>query len=621
MFVIGTAGHVDHGKSTLIKALTGIDPDRLQEEKQRGMTIDLGFAWLTIPSGKEISIVDVPGHERFVHNMLAGVGSLDLALLVVAADEGVMPQTREHLAILDLLHIGRGIVALTKVDLAEEGFLSLVQEEVASVLRGTSLEGAPLVAVSAVTGEGLEELAATLDRLLEGLPPRRDLGRPRLLVDRSFTVAGFGTVVTGTLVDGSLKVGQEVEVLPRGLRTRIRGLQTHRHKVDPALPGTRVAANLVGIATEGVGRGDVVTTPGWLRPSLAADVQLRLLPDVGRPLEHAAVVTLHTGTGEMACRVRLLDSKELAPGDSSWAQLLLAGPLPVVKGDHFVLRAGNRTLGGGQVVEANARRHRRQHRATLERLAALAQVTDPAEMVLRSLPLEGPLELATLAQLVHLGQEETGEAVRWLADSDSVVVLGEEGGAQTLVYGQAAWQALQERLLQELEGYHRQFPLRGGMAREEARSRLKLSSRLFDLALPRLVASGEVAEVGTRLRRRDFGPKLTPQQQEQIQAFLQALQASPSSPPADGALDPQLMTLLVEEGKVVKLAEGVYFTSSAYQAMVDKVVAELQARGRITVAQVRDLLGTSRKYALALMEHLDQQRVTRRTGDERVLRA
>ncbi len=620
MFVVGTSGHVDHGKSTLIHALTGIDPDRLEEEKRRGMTIDLGFAWLTLPSGKEVSIVDVPGHESFVHNMLAGVGSLDLALLIVAADEGVMPQTREHLAILDLLHIGRGIVALTKKDLVDEELLTLVEDEVVGLLKGNCLEGAPLVAVSSVTGEGLDTLRATLDRLLEETPARKDLGRPRLPVDRAFSVAGFGTVVTGTLIDGMLKVGQEVEVLPAGLTARIRGLQTHRHKVDPALPGTRVAANLAGIATDQIRRGDVVTMPEWLRPSLAIDVQLRVLSDLGRPLEHASSVTIHTGTSEASCRVRLLDRDELTPGATSWAQLWLGTPLPVVKGDFFVLRAGNRTLGGGQVVETNVRRHRRFHAATMERLAALSQVSDPTELVLRSLPGDQSAETANLAQLAHLSLDEVKAAVAALAADGRSIVLGGLDDGRALVYSGAAWQALAARVRQELQAYHRQFPIRSGMPREEVRSRLRLPQRTFDLVLARLLEFGEIAEGGARLRLSGHQPNLTPRQQAQMKVFLDALEASPLSPPGDAVLDAQLLALLIEEGKVVKLAEGVLFTSAAYETMVSKVVAEARAKGTITVAQVRDLLGTSRKYALALMEYLDQQKVTRRVGDQRVLR-
>ncbi|MDP3062682.1 MAG: selenocysteine-specific translation elongation factor, partial [Chloroflexota bacterium] len=334
MFVIGTAGHVDHGKSTLVKALTGIDPDRLPEEKAREMTIDLGFAWLTLPSGREVSVVDVPGHERFVKNMLAGVGGIDLALLVVAADEGVMPQTREHLAILDLLQVKRGVVVLTKADLVDRDWLELVSADVEEALKGTTLETAPLVAVSALTGQGLDELKALLDRMLRQTERRQDLGRPRLPIDRVFTVAGFGTVVTGTLIDGSLSVGQEVALAPSGKRSRIRGLQSHRKKLERAEPGNRVAVNLSGLTLDEVARGEVLTAPGWLEATALVDASVRVVPVSSRALKHNETLTFHAFASEAFARVRLLEGDELKPGQEGWAQLHLDTPVPLLKGDY-----------------------------------------------------------------------------------------------------------------------------------------------------------------------------------------------------------------------------------------------------------------------------------------------
>ena len=347
MHVIGTAGHVDHGKSTLVHALTGIDPDRLQEEKDRGLTIDLGFAWMPLSDGGEVSIVDVPGHERFVNNMLAGVGGIDLALLVVAADESVMPQTREHLAILDLSERqsrprgrhearSRGRRVAGARDVAE----------VQDVLDGTTLEGVPIIPVSATTGDGLPELTATVEALLQDTRARKDLGRPRLALDRAFTMSGFGTVVTGTLVDGTLSVGQEVEVLPQRLSSRIRGLQSHKRKLDTVPPGTRVAANLVGLSQDELQRGDVLTAPGWLTPTDAVDVHLRVIEDVPRPLRHNMLLTVHTGSSEALARLRLLERQRAEPGESVWAQLKFETPVAVVKDDFFVVRSNRATLGG-----------------------------------------------------------------------------------------------------------------------------------------------------------------------------------------------------------------------------------------------------------------------------------
>src|SRR5579863_9287516 len=326
MSCIGTAGHVDHGKSTLVKALTGIDPDRLVEEKERGMTIDLGFAWLTLPNGREVSIVDVPGHEGFIKNMLAGVGGIDAALLVIAADEGVMPQTREHLAILDLLRVPRGVVALTKADLVDDEWLALVREEAQEVLQPTTLVGAPIIAVSAITRQGIPALLAALEQMLVEAEQRQNIARPRLPVDRVFTMTGFGTIVTGTLLDGSFQIGQEVEILPRGLKTRVRGLQTHRHSVISAQPGNRVAINVANVARTEIARGDVVALPGQLRSTMLVDARIQLLSDAPRPLEHNMQVDFYSGAQEIPARVRLLDTEELLPGKSAWGQLRLSRP-------------------------------------------------------------------------------------------------------------------------------------------------------------------------------------------------------------------------------------------------------------------------------------------------------
>ena len=346
MYVIGTAGHVDHGKSTLVQALTGIDPDRLREEKERGMTIDLGFAWLTLPGGEEVSIVDVPGHERFIKNMLAGVGGIDLALLVVAADEGVMPQTREHLAILDLLGIDSGVVALTKSDLVDRRCWSWWRRRCGRRLAGTTPAGAPIVACSATTGAGLDELLAAIEARLAETAPKRDIGRPRLPIDRVFTMAGFGTVVTGTLIDGALSVGQEVEVLPGGLHARIRGLQHHGEQQETARPGRRTAVNVTGVAVGDLARGMVVALPAMFRPVSSLDARIRTVRYLKRPIRHNTEVTLHTGSAEAAGRLLLLDADELAPGESGWAQIRLREPVVCCAGRPLHRARPERHAGG-----------------------------------------------------------------------------------------------------------------------------------------------------------------------------------------------------------------------------------------------------------------------------------
>ncbi|MDP9245919.1 MAG: selenocysteine-specific translation elongation factor, partial [Chloroflexota bacterium] len=372
--VVGTAGHVDHGKSTLIRALTGIDPDRLHEERERGMTIDLGFAWLTLPGGADVGIVDVPGHQDFIRNMLAGIGGIDAVILVIAADEGVMPQTREHLAILQLLGIERGVVALTKRDLVDDDWAALVRTDVRGALAGTPLAGAPMVDVSATTRRGLDELVASLESVLGAAPPRRDLARPRLPIDRAFTMTGFGTVVTGTLVDGTLRVGDEIELMPGGLRGRIRGLQTHRQAIDAARPGSRVAANVTGIEKEAVDRGMVLAHPGTIAPTSVIATRLELLRDVSGPLEHDDTVRVHAGTAEAIARASVLELGAIEAGGHAWVQLRLATPLAVAVGDRLVVRrpSPSETLGGGAVADTSGERSRTRADAvaSLERRTA-----------------------------------------------------------------------------------------------------------------------------------------------------------------------------------------------------------------------------------------------------------
>ena len=631
MFTIGTAGHVDHGKSTLIQALTGIDPDRLREEKERGMTIDLGFAWLTLPSGREISIVDVPGHERFIKNMLAGVGGIDAALLVVAADEGVMPQTREHVDILTLLGIDRGLVALTKKDLVDQEWLDLVAEETAEALKTTSLAGATIVPVSALGGDGLAELTRQLDALLEQTAPKRDVGRPRLPVDRVFSLGGFGTVVTGTLLDGSIRLGQELQLLPDGLKTRARGLQSHKAKVEVAPPGRRVAINLGGVSTEEVQRGDVVAAPGALRATTALDVRLRLLSDAPRPLANATAVGFHTGTAEAVGKVTLLDRDALGPGQEGWAQVRLRTPVAVAKNDLFIVRqlSPGVTLGGGQIVDpAPRRRHRRKQPAVIAALETLAKGT-PEEVLLKAIELREPVEARAVLQGSGLDTDAASAALEALVASGQVVRLG-----STVISG-SGWRRLAEHAHDQIAHYHRQFPLRAGIPKEELKSRLGLTPRLFGDVLTRLVAGGEVVDQGATLRSAAHEIALTPAQEQAAAGLLALLSQNPLSPPAlpdarqtlaaangaVAAVDDELLGALVQQGRIVRVSEDLAFSADAYERMVDQVVDHLKTNGKITVAEVRDLFGTSRRYVLGLLEHLDRERITRRLGDERVLAA
>ena len=620
MYVIGTAGHVDHGKSTLVHALTGIDPDRLREEKERGMTIDLGFAWLRLPNGEELSIVDVPGHQRFVNNMLAGVGGIDLALLVVAADESVMPQTREHLAILDLLRVDHGLVAVTKADLVDSDWLELVSADVTEALKGTTLEGSPVVAVSGTTGDGLEDLLSTIEALLQDTQPRKDLGRPRLPIDRSFTMSGFGTVVTGTLVDGCLAVGDEIELVPGGEKTRIRGLQTHQNKIERATPGRRLAVNLTRVDHHDVARGDVLTSPGWLEPTTAMDVHFKVIPNAPRPVRHNMFATVYTGSSETVARVRLLEKQEAKPGDSTWAQLKLDRPIAAVKGDYYVIRSSSTTLGGGNVVDPHARRHRRNYEPVLQRLDLMEKGTE-REVILKSIERSEPAEFQELVNRANLQAAPARTELSEMASEKLVMILGSNGvGSGSFVYTATGWSSLSKKAREFLSVFHKKFPLRKGVPKEELRSRLGMTAQVFGYATDRLALEGVLAEDGTVVRLPDHVQEASGDLKRSVEEYLEVLESSPYSPPTDSPADAEVVNLLVDQGKVVKVSDSVVFSAAAYQQMVDGISHYIGDRGEITVADVRDMFDTSRKYALALLDHLDKQRITRRVGDARVLR-
>jgi selenocysteine-specific elongation factor len=636
MYVIGTAGHVDHGKSTLVKTLTGIDPDRWEEEQRREMTIDLGFAWLALPSGRSVSIVDVPGHERFIKNMLAGVGGIDAALLVIAADESLMPQTEEHLAILDLLGVAHGLVVLTKADLVDDEWLELVGEEVRERLRGTSFERAPLLPVSARTGQGLEELRAALDAQLDLLPSRASAqGAPRLPIDRAFTIGGFGTVVTGTLLDGPLRVGVEVEIQPSGLRARVRGLQTHQHKQELALPGTRVAVNLSGVSHHSLARGDVLALPGRLRPTDLLDVQLRLLPTAPAPLEQNDPLDLFVGAAEVPCRVTLLDRDSLEPGATGWLQLRLERPIAVAGGDRYILRqpSPSRTIGGGQVLDTRPPRHRRFRPDVIASLEALARGT-PSDLLGRALGTGKPYAWPDVLRATGLSAEVAAEALADLLATGTVIMLGirdwrselEQSDLQSLisslqscwVISASGWAALREKLEVALRGYHRRYALRMAMPREELRSRLRLPGDALEAVLAAAIAEGLIVAHGSDVRLGEHTAALSSSQQRSVQDLLRAFAAAPYSPPTP-ELEPELLGWLVEQGRVVRIGGDVFFLSETYAEMLDWVRSQIAQAGGVTVAQFRDRFGSSRNYALAVLEHLDDRRITRRVGDMRVL--
>jgi selenocysteine-specific elongation factor len=616
LFVVGTAGHVDHGKSTLIQALTGIDPDRLLEEKSRGMTIELGFAWLTLPSGAEISIVDVPGHERFIKNMLMGAGGVDVALLIVAADEGVMPQTREHLAILDLLGIDTGLIVMTKKDLVDQDWLDLVTLEVQETLEGTSLENADVVAVSAENGEGLDEFRAALDKLITGLLSHRSTGNPRLPVDRSFTISGFGTVVTGTLADGSLKVGQEVEILPSGQRARIRSLQVHETSHDQIGPGTRLAVNLSGIGHSDIDRGDLLTTVGWLESSSAFDATFRVIPDAPRPVRHNHKVTLFAGTREIPATVRVLEGDQIAPGSSGWVQLRTTEKVPVVRGDSFVVRDTENTLGGGQVLEPNAPRRKRNDAETLSRLQTIASGSSE-DVTFNALTDIEPATIAQLAGSAGTSADDIEAAISTLESEGRVKRLG---SGNEFVISIGGWESLTGIAASTLSSFHKTYPLRQGMPLQDFRGQLKLKTPAFTAVSASLSAEEVIGTDDATVRTPDHAPRLSSAQESEANEFMKLISADRYSPSTERPVDIEILQLLSDRGDVVRISGDIVYPTGAYEEMESKILGSGTDGQEITITNVREIFGTSRKYTLAVLEYMDSKDLTRRAGDSRFVR-
>ena len=623
MQVIGTAGHVDHGKSTLINRLTGINPDRLKEERDREMSIELGFAWFELPNGDDVGIVDVPGHRDFIENMLAGIGGIDAALFVVAADEGVMPQTREHLAILDLLQIPAAVVALTKIDLVPDAeWLDLVEADLQDTLAGTALANAPIVRVSARSGEGLDALVQALQDVLSQHPHRPDLGRPRLPVDRVFTLPGFGTIVTGTLTDGHLSVGDAVEILPPGIEGRIRGLQTHKQAEEKAQPGSRTAVNISGVSVDEIHRGDVVVLPKTYQPTKMIDVWVRLLKDANTPLKHNSEVKFFLGAAEVIARVRLLGMQELKPGEEGFLQLMLHHPVVALRQDRFILRRPSpaETIGGGQVVDPHPqRRHKRFNEAKLEELAQM-MVGTPEEILLQSARQIGAAGQDKLIETSGLEPKQARAAIEsLLANGDLTALNGEQ-----LLIPTDQFTRLQAELIESLTAFHQQNPLLMGIARERLRTENKLTADLFDGLLSQLSMAEQIETENALVRLAGHQISLTEAQQAKVDSLLRDFTARPYTPPSvkesQAAIGEDLVTVLVQTGQLAQLGDDVLLQPEILTEMQEAVVEIIRQNGSLTLAELRDRFKTSRKYAVAVLEDLDARGVTTRKGDGRVLK-
>jgi len=622
-YVAGTAGHIDHGKSALVKALTGVDPDRLEEEKRRGMTIDLGFAHFDLPGDRRVGVVDVPGHERLIKNMLAGATGIDLVLLVVAADEGVMPQTREHLDILRFLPVRAGIVVLNKIDLiADSGWIELVRTDLAALTAGTFLEGAPIVEVSARTGQGIPALVDAIDRALHAVPRRAVDAPARLPIDRAFTMAGFGTVVTGTLWSGRIGAGDSLELLPAGRVLRVRGVQSHGTAVATAEAGSRVAVNLAGIDKDQIERGDVLATPGVFTPTERLDVELRLLR--GAPtLSHLARVRVYIGSAEVIGRVALLDRARLEPGGEATVQLRLERPTVAHAGDPFVVRRYSPmlTTGGGRVLDAHPPLRRR---GAVE-LPARRPEADFAARVEAAARQAGSAGMTAddLMRTAAATRPQVDEAVRTLLAS------GRLTDARGRLFHTEPLDELGTAIREAVAAYHVAEPWRAGIRREELKRRVfvKGDDRAYALALDRLIGAGILDDLGGLIRVHGFRPAVDPQDTALRERIAAALRAGRFAPPpkddlAKGA-DPQVFErawrALLDDGTIVEVAPGVYFHQDVLTDIRRTVAALVASHGSVTVAMLRDRLQTSRKFAISVLEHFDRVRITRRVGDARVL--
>jgi len=607
MHVIATAGHVDHGKSRLVQALTGIDPDRLEEEKRRGLTIDLGFAWLRFPSGREVGIVDVPGHERFIKNMLAGVGAINVTLFVVAANEGWKPQSQEHLDILDLLAVSAAVVAVTKADTVGSGELDRLIEEVSRRISSTTIAGAPIIPVSAVTGEGLEKLVAEMEHLLDRTPPAEDRGRPRLWIDRIFTMRGSGTVVTGTLTGGGLEQNQEIEILPEGLRARIRSIQSHRKKVERISPGNRTALNLVGVEPESLRRGDVATLPGMWRPTRRALATIRFLPHLSHEPTERGAFKFYVGAGESDAEIRFLEG-EPEPGETTFAHIALVEPVVLDWRDRFVLRdAGRReTAGGGEVLEPHASHIGRRDPALVMGARRRMEATDRAEYLTILIDEEGALPRREITLRAGLRPQELGDGAGiWL---------------ETAVFSKLRFAELEGSVVEALEDHQESHPLEPGMPREAVRTAVGLDSRTFDDLLDELSRRQVVVAEGTFLRTPEHAPLPTGPARD---ALIREVEGGGSSPPTIPELeerhDPALIRALVRTGELTQISPEIVYPAARLEEIKRGVAEHIESSGPLTVAAFRDLFGTTRKYAVPLLEYLDQAGFTRRQGDVRIL--
>ncbi len=625
MHVLATAGHVDHGKSALVATLTGKHPDRLKEEQTREMTIDLGFAWFSLPDGEEVGIIDVPGHIDFIENMLAGMGGIEGVMLVIAADEGMMPQTREHLDIIDLLEIKKGVVILNKVDLIQDPvWLDLIEDEITQELSKTSLSGVRVIRFSSKTQEGLPELKKFLQEFSTEWNPPPNPNSPRLAVDRVFSLQGFGTVVTGTLLEGTFQVGDEIEILPEKINARIRGLQTHNKKINLAQAGTRTAINLGGIVKEDIRRGNVVSKPGYLDATRRLDVSVRLLDHEGISVKHNDRVKVFIGTAQKTARIRLLGKVSLTKGEEGFLQIETEDSVCAKTGDHFIIRKASPsiTLGGGVVLDAHPKgRYKLNDEKKIEGLR-LKLKSDAKELILEQ--LNTACNVTQLARILEIGIDQVNNLVQSMLTQKAILKIANPNGSDNdaLLIRTDAWHRIIANVTSTLEEKHSLQPYRSGFQIEEIERLLETGGIPIRTVIHYLSLDGKVIETNQLIRLAPFQPILSPTQERNKSRLWQMIDADPFAPPNPQnireILGQELYSALLEGSELVKVSDDVIFRKKEIESMSQYVTERLEGGQSITVAGFRDKFATSRKFALAFLEYLDRQKVTRRDGDARV---
>jgi selenocysteine-specific elongation factor len=630
--ILGTAGHIDHGKTSLIRALTGTDTDRLKEEKERGITIELGFAALDLPSGQHLGIVDVPGHEKFVKNMVAGATGIDIVVMVIAADEGVMPQTREHMEICTLLGVKYGIVAVTKVDMVDEEWLELALDDIRNFVRGTFLEDAAVATVSSATREGIPEFIQALDKLATKIPERPPSDLFRLPIDRVFTIKGFGTVITGSLISGRVQVGDTIMIYPSGIKSKVRGIQVHNRSAEEAVAGMRTAINFQGLEKEAISRGEVLSKPSSLEASYMVDVSLHYLASNKKPMKNRTRVRFHTGTSEVLGNVILLDREELAPGEDTVVQMRLDTPVALVKDDRFVIRSYSPvfTTGGGKVLNPIPLKHKRFKPDAVEALKALGHQA-PEAIISFHVEASGyqGVSFAHLKIMTNLPDKKLENILQGLLSQKTLIQVDKENR----IYIHAlCFENLENDTRRQLADYHKANPLKPGMPKEELKSKFPplLTSKLFNLTLNQMIKENKIVQEENIIRLASHRVSLGGKQADVKDKILKNYLDTGLEPPyfkelaksldMDAKRAKDVLMHLVAGGAIVKVKEDLYFHAEAIKALKKRLVKFLEDQGEITTPQFKEMTGVSRKYVIPLAEHFDSTNVTLRVGDVRKLR-